>query len=146
MKTMATGLLAALLAAACGSPTGTFVRKTGPVAGDSAGTLTFTVAQNNNNQTPQSATGGTGSIVVAGSISTAAPCWTVTAAHTQDPGDITVTVTATPSGQACSPQVVTFHNYRATLGRLAAGTYDLTVIHDLGGTATTAFDNTVVVR
>jgi hypothetical protein len=151
MRTIATGLAVVLLAAssACsGSPTGSSLvvnRNNGGTGADAAGTLTFTQTQSNDTQTPQNAAGGTGSIVFAGSISTATPCWAVTATHTQDGAEITVTVTATPSGQVCT-QVITFHNYQATIAGLAAGTYRLTVIHDIGGTAVTAYNSTVVVR
>ena len=151
MKTIARGLLAALLAAtaACtGSPTdsGVFVnRNNGDPAGPADGTLTFTQTQSNDTRTPQNAAGGTGTIAFAGSIPTATPCWIVTALQTQAGNDITITVTATPSGQVCA-QVITYHNYQATITGLAAGTYTLTVIHNLGGTSTTAFNGTVVVR
>jgi hypothetical protein len=152
MRTIASGLLAgALLAAsvACsGAPTGSSLivnRNNGRTGADSASTLTFTQAQANDTRTPQSASGGTGSIVLAGSITTATPCWLVTAVHTRNGSDITVTVAATPSGQVCT-QVITFHNYQATVAGLAPGTYRLTVVHDVGGVVTTAFNSTVVVR
>lgn len=151
MKTIARGLLAVLLAAtaACnGSPTGSPVFVTGN-NGDPAtpadGTLTFNLTQSNDTQTPQNTAGGTGTIAFAGSIPTATPCWTVTAVQTQAGNDITVTITATPSGQVCA-QVITYNNYQATITGLPAGTYTLTVIHNLGGTSTTAINNTVVVR
>jgi ABC-type molybdate transport system substrate-binding protein len=151
MKTIATGLLAVLLAAtaACnGTPTGApvFVSgNNGDTTTSADGTLTFSQTQSNDTRTPQSATGGTGTIAFTGSISTATPCWFVAAVQTQTGNDITVTVTATPSGESCS-QVITFHNYLATITGLAAGTYTLTVIHNVGGTPVTAYDNTVVVR
>lgn len=153
MRTIASGLLAGVLLAASvacgGAPTGSSLivnRNNGRTGAESASTLTFTQTQSNDTRRQQSASGGTGSIVLAGSITTATPCWLVTAVHTHDGNDVTVTVTATPSGQVCT-QVITFHNYQATVAGLAAGTYRLTVVHDVGGVVTTAFNSsTVVVR
>lgn len=151
MKRIARGVFAVLLAgtAGCvGTPTDTpvFVNRTnGDPSTPGNGSLTFTQSQSNDTQTPASAAGGIGALAFAGSISTATGCWAVAAVQAQSGTDITVTVTATPSGQSC-PQIVTFNNYQGTITGLPAGTYALTVIHNLGGTFTTAFNSTVVVR
>lgn len=152
MKRIAKGLFAVLLAATAGcvgTPTDTpvFVTRTnGDPSTPGSGSLTFTQSQSNDMQTPASAVGGTGALAFAGSISTASGCWGVTVAQTQSGNDITVTVTATPSAVQSCPQILTFNNYQGTITGLSAGTYTLTVIHTVGGTATTALNTTVGVR
>jgi hypothetical protein len=151
MRNIASGLLAGVLLAASvacsGSPAGPSLIVNGNNGGtgaDSSGTLTFTQTRSNDTQRPQSADGGTGSIVIGGSVVTATPCWLVTAVHRQDGNDITVTVTGRTSGQVCA-QVLTFHNYQAAITGLAPGTYRLTVVHDVGGIATTVYTSTTIV-
>jgi hypothetical protein len=150
MKKMATGLAAALLvaSAACGSPTGTPLVVGRPGAGGGnqpSTTLTFTRSQSGTAQPPQTATGSATSLSFAGSVSTPTPCWPMTASHAADSAAVTVTITTNPSVQACD-QVLTYNNYQGTIAGLAAGTYTLTIIHNRGGTATTAFSSPVVVR
>lgn len=96
-------------------------------------------------QTPQSASGGTGQVSFAGSITTGTPCFNITAAHATGSGTLTITVSAAPNGNACI-QVITHHNYNGTVSGLAAGTYAVTVVHDYGNRSSeTAYTGTVVV-
>jgi len=153
MKRIARGMIAAAVvaAAACsGAPTGSslLVRRGGGDGGPNtqpSSTLAFGNTQSSSEQTPQSASGGAGSIAFTGTISTATPCWGVSASHAESTDAITVTVTANPSIRACS-QVITYNNYQGTITGVEAGTYRMIVIHNLGGTATTAFNGTVVVE
>lgn len=109
------------------------------------GTLTFSSTQSYTTATPQSATGGTGTISFAGSLQTGNPCYVVTGAHTERRNNITVTVTATSSGGICS-EVITYNNYTGTISGLSAGTYNFTVVHRIGSSSTTAYTSTVVVQ
>jgi hypothetical protein len=150
MRILATSALAFLLAAgaACGSPSGSsmLVPGTGSRPATPSSTLTFTPAQSGSTQTAQTVSGGTGRISLTGSVPTPSPCWTVTAAHAVDALAITVTITATAAANAgACEQVVTYNNYQAAITGLTAATYTLTVVHDRGGSAATAFTGTATV-
>lgn len=149
MNAMTKGLLTiAMLAAtaACdGAPTASneFVSTVdGPSFAQSSGsTLTFSSTQSGSTTSPQSATGGTGSISFTGSITTPTPCYEVSATHAARSGSVTVTVTTADAGGFCT-QVVTNNNYQGSVNGLAAGTYTFTILHD----RTTAYTSTVVVQ
>ena len=154
MKALTRGLMTiALLAAtaACdGSPTGAsaFVAGDGISAAQApapSGTLTFSSTQSYSEQTPQTASGGAGSIDFTGSLTTSTPCVFVSAAHSTRRGTITVTVSAASNGGFCS-QVITHNNYTGSISGLAAGTYTFNVVHDAGGGSETAYSSTVTVQ
>jgi hypothetical protein len=139
-------------AAACdaGSPTeSSFVSppeapmQAKPGAG-SQGQLSFSYTQSQSSETSQGSLGGLGRIDFSGSLTTGTPCVNVTASHSATTNTVTVTVSAASNGSACI-QVVTFNNYQGAVSGLTAGTYTFTVIHDLGGSRTTAHTNTVTV-
>jgi hypothetical protein len=152
MKALAKGLFTvALLAAttACdGSPTAgsAFVSESDGIAmAQSASTLTFSSTQSFDTQTPQTASGSVGAIDFAGSLTTGTPCVDVTASHRARSNTITVTVSAADTGGFCS-QIVTNNNYTGTISGLAAGTYNLVVLHQTSGASTTAYSGTVTVQ
>lgn len=135
MNAMTKGLLTiAMLAAtaACdGAPTASneFVSTAdGPSFAATASTLTFSSTQGTT-ATPQSASGGTGSISFAGSITTPTPCYEVSATHTARNGTVTVNVTSADAGGFCT-QVITNNNYQGSVNGLEAGTYTFTVLED----------------
>lgn len=152
MKAMTKGLLtiALLSAAACnGAPTASnefASTPDGPAFAQQPGsTLSFSSTQSQTTATPQSSSGGAGSINFAGSMMTGTPCYDVSASHSQRSGSVTVTVTAADAGGICT-QVITHNNYQGSVNGLAAGTYTFTVVHSDGGSRTTAHTNTVVVQ
>lgn len=124
---------------------GTALRPADAAAQDDAQQLTFSSSQSQSSQTAQSATGGRGRIDFAGSLQTSTPCYTLSAAQTVSGSDVTVTVTATPTGGICA-QVITYNNYTGRVSGLSAGTYNFTVVHVVGSTSTTAYSSTVTVR
>jgi hypothetical protein len=107
--------------------------------------LTFSSTQSYETQTPQTATGGVGTIDFTGSLTTGTPCYDVSAAHRSGPGQVTVTVSAVSTGGICA-QVITHNNYQGRVSNLAPGTYTFTVIHEVNGSRTTAYTSTVVVQ
>lgn len=153
MNAMTKGLLtiSLLAAAACdGAPTASneFVSPgdAGPAfAAAPSSSLTFSSTQSQTDATPQSSSGGVGQISFTGSLTTGTPCVSVTASHSERRNDVTVTVSATDSGGFCT-QVVTFNNYQGAVTGLAAGTYNFTVVHDAGGSRSTAYSSTVTVQ
>jgi hypothetical protein len=153
MNAMTRGLLtiSLLAAAACdGAPTASneFVSPgdAGPAfAAAPRSSLTFSSTQSQTDGTPQSASGGAGQISFTGSLATGTPCVNVTASHSERRNDVTVTVSATGTGGFCT-QVVTFNNYQGAVTGLAAGTYNFTVVHDAGGSRSTAYSSTVTVQ
>lgn len=152
MKTLAKGLATIALAsgaAACsGSPTAgaAFVSGTDRTGtGGSPGVLTFTSAQSFSERSTQTASGGVAGIDFTGSLTTGTPCNTVSATHGTSGNNVTVTVTAAPTGGVCA-QVVTFNNYTGRVSALLPGTYDFTVLHVNSGTTTTAFTATLTVQ
>lgn len=146
MKAMAKGLTRTMLAmvAATGAA---FVPAGGGdgAAQRAASTLTFTSTQSTETQSPQTATGGEGSIDFTGSVTTGTPCYTVTGAHTDRRGNVTVTVRAESTGAPCT-QIITNNNYTGRVSGLAAGTYQFTVVHRVGNQSETAFTGTVTVQ
>lgn len=152
MKAMTRGLLTiAMLAAtaACdGAPTASselVATPDGPAFAQAAGTLTFSSTPSQTTATPQSATGGTGSIDFTGSITTPTPCYDVSASHTERNNLVTLTVAATDSGGICT-QVITYHNYEGSVEGLAPGAYTFTVVHSVNGSRLPAYTSVVVVE
>ena len=154
MKALTKGLMTiALLAAtaACdGSPTAgsALVAENDAFSAAKApsGTLTFSSTQSYSEQTPQTASGGTGSISFTGSLTTGTPCVTVSATHSARKNVVTVTVTAANSGGICT-QVITNNNYTGSVSGLAAGTYTFNVVHQGGfGGTQTAYSGSVTVQ
>lgn len=153
MKALTSGLMTlALLAgtAACdGSPTtaSSFVSESdaASMSNHTASSLSFSSTQSYSESTPQSATGGVGGIDFTGSLTTGTPCVDVTASHSARRNDVTVTVTAASTGGICT-QVITYNNYTGRVSGLAAGTYDFTVVHNVGGPSQTAYTSTVTVQ
>ncbi|HEX6039701.1 hypothetical protein [Longimicrobium sp.] len=152
MKAISKGLMTiAMLAAtaACdGAPTASneFVATPAePSFARSSAQLTFSSAQSYSEETPATATGGTGSISFTGSITTPTPCYAVNAAQTTRKNEVTVTVTAASTGGICT-QIITNNNYQGAVTGLTAGTYTFTVINEVGGTRTVAQTSTVVVQ
>lgn len=152
MKGMTRNLLAlALLAAtaACdGTPTASSALATptdGPSLAKSKSQLTFSSTQSYSDETPQTATGGVGSISFTGSITTGNPCYSVSATHGAQGGSVTVTVTAASTGGICT-QLVTNNNYQGAVTGLAAGTYTFTVVEVVNGSRTTDYSAPVVVQ
>jgi hypothetical protein len=153
MKAMTKGLLTIALisaTAACdGAPTASneFVSTPdGPAfAQQPSSTLTFSSTQSQTTATPQSSSGGAGSISFTGSLTTSTPCYDVSASHSDRTNSVTVTVTAADAGGICT-QVITNNNYQGSVNGLAAGTYTFSVVHNNGGSRTTAHTSTVVVQ
>ncbi len=153
MKALTKGLMTiALLAAtaACdGSPTAgsaLAAESDAFTAQAPSSTLTFSSTQSYSEQTPQTASGGTGAINFTGSLTTGTPCVNVSATHSERRGTITVTVTAADNGNICT-QVITHNNYTGSVSGLAAGTYTFNVVHQGGfGGTQTAYSGTVTVQ
>lgn len=154
MKALTKGLMTiALLAAtaACdGSPTAgsALVAENDGFSAAKApsGTLTFSSTQSYSEQTPQTASGGTGSISFTGSLTTGNPCVSVSANHSVRNNVVTVTVTAASTGGICT-QVITNNNYTGTISGLPAGTYTLNVVHQGGfDSGATAYSGPVTVQ
>lgn len=151
MKGLAKGLTMAVLAAAVaacdGSPTtaSAIAPEDGGIAMAKRSRLSFSSTQSYETQTPQTASGGAGAIDFTGSLTTGTPCYDVSATHSSGSGAVTVTVTGTSTGGFCA-QVITHNNYTGRVSGLAAGTYDFTVIHEVGGTRSTAYSAPVAVQ
>lgn len=151
MNALTKGLMTiALLAttAGCdGSPTtaSALVPEQGGISMAKQSRLTFSSTQSHETQTSQTATGVAGAIDFTGSVTTGTPCYDLSATHQAGSTDVTVTVTAKATGGFCS-QVITYNNYTGSVSNLAAGTYNFTVIHDVGGNRTTAFSGPVAVQ
>lgn len=151
MKALAKGLMTiALLAAttACdGAPTGSsaFISESDGIAMSKQSRLTFNSTQSNTTQTAQTASGGSGAIDFTGSVTTGDPCYDVSATHQAGTTEVTVTVTASSTGDICS-QVITYNNYSGRVSGLAAGVYTFTVVHDVNGSSSTAFTGLVTVQ
>ncbi len=152
MNAMTKGLLtiALLATAACdGAPTASnnFAEPTdGPAFSEvSAAAVNFSYTQSGSTETPQTATGGVGSIDFTGSVTTPTPCYELTAAQGGRSNNVTVTITAAGTGGFCT-QVITNNNYTGSVTGLAAGTYTFTVVEVVNGTRTTAYSGPVVVQ
>lgn len=143
MKTMLSILAAAALSlAACGdSPTAV----AGPAMAQNTGSLTFSYEQSQSMSQPQTAQGAVGGIQFSGTLTTGTPCVTVTAAQVTRRNTVTVTVTAAQDDGICM-QVVTFNNYQGMVSGLAPGSYDFTVMHEVGRTRSVAYDGQVTVQ
>ena len=147
-KGLMTISLLAATAACDGSPTtaSALVPEQGGVSmAKQQSRLTFSSTQSYETQTEQTATGVVGAIDFTGSVTTGTPCYDLSATHQAGSTDVTVTVTAKATGGFCS-QVITYNNYTGSVSNLAAGTYNFTVIHDVGGSRTTAFSGPVAVQ
>lgn len=152
MKGLAKGLMTIALAAATaacdGSPTSAsaFVSENdGISAAKSGSTLTFSSTQSYDSETPQTASGSVGGIDFTGSMTTGTPCYDVSATHGTGQGSVTVTVSARARGGACT-QIITFNNYTGRVSGLAAGSYTFTVVHEVGGSQSTAYVGLVTVQ
>jgi hypothetical protein len=106
--------------------------------------LTFSYEQSQSEETAQTATGGDGSIAFTGSLTTATPCYSLTANHRVTGPRITLTVTAVQEGEMCA-QVITHNNYEGQISDLDAGTYRFQVVHRVGSSTETVYDEQVVV-
>ncbi|HEX2203132.1 MAG TPA: hypothetical protein VHG91_07530 [Longimicrobium sp.] len=106
--------------------------------------LTFSSTRSYDTRQSQTATGTIGAINFTGSVTTSNPCFDVTASHGQQQNTITLTVTAAYNGNICT-QVITHHNYQGAVSGLASGTYTFNVVHNVGGTTTTAYSGSVLV-
>lgn len=140
--------LVAATAACDGAPTASsaFAGPTdAPALAQSPGVLAFASTRSSSEHTPQTASGGALRIDFTGSMATGQPCYVVTGSHTTRNNDVTLTVTATRTGDVCA-QVVTYHSYQGSVAGLTPGTYTFTVIHSVNDTRTTAFTGTVVVQ
>jgi hypothetical protein len=155
MKALTKGLMTLALLAATAACDGSPTAGSALMAGDEgfsaaqapapSGTLTFSSTQSYSEQTPQTASGGTGAISFTGSLTTSTPCVDVSATHATRRGTITVTVSAVSNGNICT-QVITNNNYTGSISGLAPGTYTFNVLHSAGGGAETAYSSTVTVR
>jgi hypothetical protein len=141
--------IALLAAAACdGAPTSASALAwpgSGPELALSPGVLTFTSTQSYTDATPQTASGELARIDFTGSLATGTPCYAIAGSHDTRGSDVTLTVTATRTGDICA-QVVTHNNYQGSVAALTPGTYTFTVVHVVGASRTTAFTGTVVVQ
>lgn len=139
MKALTKGLMTIALLAATAACDGSPTAGSALVAGNDAfsaakapsGTLTFSSTQSYSEQTPQTASGGTGAINFTGSLTTGTPCVNVSATHGVRNNVVTVTVTAANSGGICT-QVITNNNYTGSVSGLPAGTYTFNVVHQGG--------------
>ena len=153
MKALTRGLMTiALLAAtaACdGSPTeaSAFAAEDAGISAAQApsGTLTFSSTQSYSEETPQTASGGVGSINFTGSLMTPTPCYTVSASHANRRGTITLTVNAASTGGICT-QVITNNNYTGSISGLPAGTYTFNVVHVVNNSSQTVYSSPVTVQ
>lgn len=152
-KTITKGLMTLALVAATaacdGAPTASSAlaaQTDGPalVQAQAKSRLTFTSTQNYQQATPQTATGSARSIDFTGSLTTSNPCYDVTASHSTSSNEVTLTVSAVSTGGFCA-QVMTYNNYEGAISGLQSGTYDFTVVHDVNGSQTVAYQDTVVV-
>lgn len=146
-KGLMTVVLAAATAACDGSPTtaSALAPEDGAIAMAKQSRLTFSSTQSYETQTPQTATGGSGAIDFTGSLTTGNPCYSVSATHRTGGSDVTVTVSASSTGGFCA-QVITHNNYTGTVSNLAAGVYTFNVVHDVGGSRSTAYTGVVTVQ
>lgn len=115
-------------------------------AGAQQSDLTFSYTQSGSEKTPQTATGGTGSIEFTGSLTTPTPCYTLSASHSVRGNRVVLTVTAQGTGGICT-QVITHNNYQGAITGLAAGDYTFEVVHRTGsGPGETVYSTSVTVQ
>lgn len=116
-----------------------------PEAEAQRGELEFGYTQSQSAETPQSATGGNGSISFTGSLTTGTPCYEVSGSHAVRGSRVILTVTAAGTGGMCV-QVVTHNNYEGTVSGLAPGSYTFEVVHrGDGGRGETVYSAPVMV-
>ncbi len=125
MKTITRGLVALAVAAAAGSASA-------PAAEAQRGSLEFGYTQSQSSETPQSATGGSGTIAFTGSLTTPTPCYELAGTHAVRGSRVILTVTASQTGDFCT-QVITHNNYQGSITGLAPGEYTFEVVHRIGG-------------
>lgn len=146
-KTLLT--FALIFTAACdANPTGAaaLTEANALTQGSAAATgLMFSSTQSYSESSPQTATGGAGTVDFTGSVQTGTPCVDVSATQSTKRSAITVTVSATSNGNFCT-QVITNNNYQGQVTGLAPGVYTFTVVHNVDGRTSTASTSTVVVR
>jgi hypothetical protein len=141
---------AALFAVAACSDAGTPVEPASsfapvaPVAAKSNTQLTFSNTTSTTSAQPESATGGAGRIDFTGSLQTPTPCYNVTATHSASEATVTVTVSASPNGQACI-QVIAQQNYTGAVTGLAPGIYTFTLVHKTPDGSAPAYTAPVIV-
>jgi hypothetical protein len=104
--------------------------------------LMFSYEQSQSEESPQTATGGDGSISFTGSLTTPTPCYSVSASHRPQGSRITVTVVPQQEGEICT-QVITHNNYTGAVSGLSSGTYHFVVVHGTGRNAQTVYDQEV---
>jgi hypothetical protein len=109
------------------------------------GTLAFSSTTDYSVQYEQTATGAPGAIQFTGSLTTPTPCYDVTASHRTGGSQVTLTVSARATGGGCI-QVIANHNYEGAISRLASGTYDFEVIHEVGTSRSVVFSDVVTVQ
>lgn len=83
------------------------------------------------------ASGGAGVIVIAGTVPTQSACYVLTPDVERSGNRIVATIAARESQSGC-PAGSVLYSYTLRIGRLAAGEYHLTIVHDVRGAATTA--------
>lgn len=115
-----------------------------PAAEAQRGQLDFSYTQSQSAESPQSATGGAGSISFAGSLTTGTPCYELSGSHAVRGSRVILTVTATGTGGFCT-QVVTHNNYQGSISGLAPGDYTFEVVHRNGGARETVYTTQVTV-
>jgi hypothetical protein len=130
--------------AACGDANQPLVPPGELAATSHGGSLQFSVTSSHSVQFDQTATGARRAIEFTGSVTTGTPCYNVTADHETVGSDVTLTVTATDTGEPCI-LLITYQNYEGKISGLAAGTYEFTVVHDVNGDQTVAYQDTVTV-
>jgi hypothetical protein len=155
MKALTSGLMTIALLAATAACDGSPTEASAFTAGDAgiaaaqapapSGTLTFSSTQSYSEATPQTASGGTGTINFTGSVTTSTPCYDVSASHVNRRGTITLTVSAAGTGGICT-QVITNNNYTGSISGLPAGTYTFNVVHAVNNSSQTVYSSTVTVQ
>lgn len=136
MKTIQRGVAALAVAFAAAAAA--------PAAEAQHGQLDFSYTQSQSAESPQSATGGTGSISFTGSLTTGTPCYELSGSHAVRGSRVILTVTATGTGGMCT-QVVTHNNYQGSISGLAPGDYTFEVVHGSGGSRETVYTTQVTV-
>ncbi len=109
----------------------------GAPAGNAApapgGPITVELTQRAATDATGSATGGTGTVAVRGTVTTPTPCHALSGAAASEGRTITLTVTARSNAEMCVQALGTL-GYEATLRGVPAGSYTLRVVHAYVGT------------
>lgn len=112
----------------------------------SSGSLVFNTTTSNEGGQSFAASGAKHAIDFQGSIELGNPCHDVTGSHTVSGSRVTLTVTATSTGEICT-QVITWYNYDGRVSGLSSGTYDFEIVHVYpNGTTESAFTTQVTVN